>query len=148
MNIGQLLSNNSMVNLLKSQVQSQTETQDLESKVKSFQSALENAQKSQDTKEAKDDKKLKQACTDLEAVFLTLMFKSMRETVPENTLTQNSYGRDMFQSMLDEEYSKAMADTQTTGLAGLMYQQLKYNMSLAQSNQQESTGTSAADPIE
>lgn len=71
-----------------------------------------------------DDKKLKEACQQLEAVFLFQVIKAMRSTVPNNPLMGSSYGMDVFRSMLDEEYAKLMAAQGTAGLGDLIYRQL------------------------
>ncbi|MGE5396354.1 MAG: hypothetical protein ACM3MK_02320, partial [Chitinophagales bacterium] len=40
-----------------------------------------------------EDKKLKETCRDLEAVFLSQLIKAMRATVPKSGLLGNSFGQ-------------------------------------------------------
>lgn len=82
----------------------------------------------------KDEKKLKESCQEFEAIFLSELLKSMRATVPKNSLLGESFGQDVFQSMLDDEYAKQTSRTSSIGLGDMLFQQMKLNMSLAQSN--------------
>jgi flagellar protein FlgJ len=70
-----------------------------------------------------EDKKLKAACRDMEAVFLNMLLSRMRATVPKNTLT-NSNQQEIVQSMLDSELTQGMARAGGTGLADMLYRQL------------------------
>ncbi len=73
-----------------------------------------------------DDKKLKEACREMEAVFLHLMLKQMRKTVPESGLFQESTAMKTYQDMLDDEYGKLMSQTRGgLGLGELLYESLK-----------------------
>ena len=72
---------------------------------------------------SQEDKKLKAACRDMEAVFLNMLLSRMRETVPKNGLT-NSGKQDIVQSMLDSEMTQNMARAGGTGLADMLYRQL------------------------
>lgn len=82
----------------------------------------------------KDEKKLKESCQEFEAIFLSELLKSMRATVPKNNLQGESFGQDVFQSMLDDEYAKKVSGTNSIGLGDMLFQQMKLNMALAQSN--------------
>lgn len=73
--------------------------------------------------ESQDDKKLKAACRDMEAVFLNMLLSRMRETVPKSGLTDSSR-QDIVQSMLDSELTQNMARAGGTGLADVLYKQL------------------------
>ncbi|MEA3547863.1 MAG: rod-binding protein [Thermodesulfobacteriota bacterium] len=71
-----------------------------------------------------ENKKLRQACADFEALLLNKLVSSMRESVPEGGLFEKSFGEKMFQSMHDEELSRQMANGRGTGLGELLYQKL------------------------
>ncbi len=81
----------------------------------------ENARKAQ---QAADDAKLRDACKGFEAMFLDLMYKKMRDTVPDNPLFGTSNGEKIMQSMLDSEMAKEMAEAGGIGLADLIYDRL------------------------
>lgn len=71
-----------------------------------------------------EEAKLKAACRDMEAVFLNLMLKQMRETVPKGNLLGNSREEQTLTSMLDTELTKNMAKAGGMGLADMLYRQL------------------------
>lgn len=75
-------------------------------------------------KNAKEDAKLKAACTDMEAVFLNILWQQMRRSVPKNTLFGQSNQEEIMRSMLDSEMTKNMAQAGGVGLADTLYRQL------------------------
>lgn len=99
-----------------------------------FENALRRATKSlEDAKTAVDAsgidaeaeaKKLREACQGFEAMFLDIMFKSMRNTVPENTLFGESNGEKIWHSMLDTELMQNVAKSGGVGIADMMYDNL------------------------
>ena len=70
------------------------------------------------------DKKLREACQGFEAMFLNMMYREMRHTVPENTLFGNSNADKIWQDMLDTEMVNNMASAGGVGLADVIYRQL------------------------
>ncbi|WGL60798.1 rod-binding protein [Pigmentibacter sp. JX0631] len=77
--------------------------------------------------EKKKIEKLKEAqnvAKEFESIYLDMMIKSMRQTAkPED----ESNAHDIFQSMLDGEYSKLMADSQNFGIRDLVLNWMKEN---------------------
>lgn len=73
---------------------------------------------------AKKDKELKEACKGFEAMFLSMMYKEMRATVPENTLFGKSNGEKIFEDMRDTELMKNVAEAGGVGLSDMLYRQL------------------------
>ncbi len=84
----------------------------------SFEARLELACKTQ------EDKELREACQEFESIFLYQMIRAMRATIPRSDFFGSSYGRDVFESMLDEQYAQEMSQTESIGLGELIYQQL------------------------
>lgn len=74
---------------------------------------------------AKRDKELKKACEGFEAMFLNMMYRQMRATVPENSLFGESHGEKIFKDMRDDELMKQVAAGGGIGIADMMYKQLK-----------------------
>lgn len=74
---------------------------------------------------AKRDKELKEACEGFEAMFLNMMYRQMRATVPEDPLFGESHGQKIFQDMRDDELMKKVAAGGGIGIADMMYKQLK-----------------------
>lgn len=79
----------------------------------------------QDEPADQTDKALLDACRQFESFFIYQMFKSMRETVPQNSWGSDSNGVQIFQGMLDEEYSKSMSAAGGFGLSKILYEQMK-----------------------
>ena len=72
------------------------------------------------------DEALKQACRDFESIFLSIMFKEMRKTVPEDGLIEKSAGTEIFEEMHIEELSKEIANRdEGLGIAEMLYKQFK-----------------------
>lgn len=69
-------------------------------------------------------KKLKKAAQQFEAVFLSQVLKSMRQTVPEGGLLQRGLANEIYESMFDEEISMKMAEGQTRSFADMIFRQL------------------------
>ncbi len=74
---------------------------------------------------SKEDKQLKEAAKQFEALFIYQMFSKMRETVEKGGLLEETMGEKIFQGMLDQEISLKAADNRSFGLAEVIYQQLK-----------------------
>jgi len=60
-------------------------------------------------KKKEEEKKLRKACTDFEAFFVYYMLKTMRETVPKNSLMGQQSGRDSYHMMLDQQIAQKVA---------------------------------------
>lgn len=91
-----------------------------ERKDKNFQNLLRLAQAEQ------DDKKLKEACQDIEAIFIYKMLQQMRATIPEGGFLSESSATRIYRDMLDEAYSREMARSRDNlGLGEMLYRQLK-----------------------
>lgn len=71
-----------------------------------------------------EDKKMREACQGMEAIFLNLMLSRMRDTVPKSGLTGSSSQENIMRSMLDTEMTKNLAQTGGIGLADMIYRQL------------------------
>jgi Rod binding protein. len=83
-----------------------------------FETILKNAL------EKKDDEQLKKACQDFESIFVSMVLRNMRATIPKDDLYNNSFGMDIFTSMLDDEYAKKISEAGGFGLADILYKQL------------------------
>jgi flagellar protein FlgJ len=76
----------------------------------------------------KDEKKLMDACRNLESVFVNMMFKQMQSTVEKSELTDGGYGEEIFNDMLTEKYAEEATKGSGLGLAQVMYKQLSKNI--------------------
>ncbi|HPW41542.1 MAG TPA: rod-binding protein [Bacillota bacterium] len=93
-----------------------------EAKQGEFEKALEKAM------EEKDEKKLKQACSDLEAIFVSMVFKQMRSTVQKAGLIDGGMAEEMYEEMLYDKYAEEASKGEGIGLADLLYQQLSKSL--------------------
>jgi len=85
-----------------------------------FQSVLQRVQ------EEKDDQKLREACQEMEAIFVLQLLRQMRATVPKSGLLEESTASRIYKDMLDEEYSKLIAKSPNSlGIEEMLYRQLK-----------------------
>lgn len=87
------------------------------------------------------DKELKEACKGFEGMFLGMMYKQMRATVPENTLFGESNGQKIFRDMYDQQLMDNIAEGGGIGLADMLYKQLSPQVS-AQAEAQAKAGNS------
>lgn len=91
--------------------------------------------KNQDTKDfnqelekalqAKDDKKLYDACVELESVFINKVFDAMRSSISRSDLVPRGFATEAFESMLYDEYAKEISKSKTMGISEILYNQLK-----------------------
>lgn len=73
--------------------------------------------------------RLHTAATQLEGVFLDMLFSAMRQTVPQQSIFgKQSSGEQTFQTMLDEQRSQQMAQSGTIGIAKVLEEQLKQSV--------------------
>ena len=68
---------------------------------------------------------LREAAQEFESLFIDQMMKSMRSTVPDDSLTGSDSGQGIFNDMLDQERSRQIAFTGGFGIGDMLYQQLK-----------------------
>ena len=70
-------------------------------------------------------KKLREACEGFEAMFLSMMYKQMRATVPEGGLFgKKSNAMNIFEDMRDTELMNEVSKSGGIGIAAMMYKQL------------------------
>ncbi|WP_050069682.1 rod-binding protein [Anaerosalibacter massiliensis] len=81
----------------------------------------------QNASEDKKDKELMDVCKEFEAVFIHMMLKEMRKTIPDNGLIEKSTATKIFEDMFDEEMAKKMSDSEEDGIgiAKILYDNFK-----------------------
>lgn len=74
----------------------------------------------------KEDQELMDVCRDFESVFLYMVFKEMKNSIPRDGLIERSQAMDTFEDMYLEELTKEMArGNNGLGLAEEMYENLR-----------------------
>ncbi len=99
-------------------------TEEAQSKTASKISNLDSS----DFKEASDDE-LMDVCKEFEAYFLEQIFKEMKKTVPKTDYTSNATASmmDYMEESLLQEYAAQSTETNSLGLAQMLYEQMKRN---------------------
>lgn len=77
----------------------------------------------ENTEEVKKNE-LQNACQEFEAIILKKLLSSMRDSVPESGLYEESYAQETYQSMHDKNLSQELAHGKGTGLGEMMFNQL------------------------
>ncbi|MBV9272132.1 MAG: rod-binding protein [Candidatus Eremiobacteraeota bacterium] len=81
------------------------------------------------TEQQKALDRLHQAATQLEGVFLNMLFSEMRKTVPQDSIFgKSSQTEDVFQGMLDQQRADAMAKSGSFGIATVLENQLRQSV--------------------
>ena len=76
-------------------------------------------------KDYKTKSEVEKVSKDFESLFVNLVLKSMRKTVSKSELIDNSHAQEIYEGMLDEQYSKMMvANKGSFGLAKQIEEQL------------------------
>jgi flagellar protein FlgJ len=76
----------------------------------------------------RDKERLKEACKEMEAVFINTVLERMRATIIREGLIKESLGESIFTSMLDGELAQKISEGGGTGIADLLYRQLSKNI--------------------
>ncbi len=70
------------------------------------------------------EKKLKEACQDFEAVFISKLWQEMQSTIPKEGYL-HSKQEEMYLSMFDRAFAEKIAEGGGIGLSDMLYDQLK-----------------------
>lgn len=65
---------------------------------------------------------------EFEGLLLNMVYKQMRATVVKSNLIPKPMGREIFESMLDDELVKEASKDRSYGLAEELYKQLSRNL--------------------
>ncbi len=95
---------------------------------KKFESIL------QEVASSKQEKELKEACQSFEALFLNMIFKSMRNTIQKSELMGESFATNMYEDMLYEKFSEEAAKDRGIGIGDMLYKQLSKNLERGDEN--------------
>jgi flagellar protein FlgJ len=72
------------------------------------------------------DKKLRKACRDFETIFLSNLFKEMRQTIPRSGMLPSAPGKETFQMMFDQKVAEDLSGRgEGMGLQKMLYEQLR-----------------------
>ncbi|GAB1535829.1 hypothetical protein ADMFC3_14600 [Geovibrio sp. ADMFC3] len=71
------------------------------------------------------EKRLKEACQDFEAMFYDMIYKCMRKATTDGGLIKKNAGEKFFTEMLDTEMSKKAAAEAENGIGDMLFNQMK-----------------------
>lgn len=77
------------------------------------------------TKHAKQEKRLWDACIEMESLFVGRMLKEMRKTVHKSGWINGGFAEEIFEDMLYDEYALSLSRNSNLGLAKMLYNELK-----------------------
>lgn len=72
----------------------------------------------------KDKEKLRQACADVEGLFLAKLIKTMKDSIPESGLLPKQAGSKLYESMFDERLARFLSKGRGMGLGAQLYEQM------------------------
>ena len=75
-------------------------------------------------KVAENNQRLKQACCELESLFIYQLLKEMRATIPDSGLTNSGMAKEIYTSMMDSQLAKEISSERGMGLSKVIYDQL------------------------
>ena len=76
----------------------------------------------------KENNKLEEASQGFEALFIQILFRAMRNTVPKSNFSQRGLDYDIFMGMFDEEISKRIAKRDSIGLSRVIYNTIEKDL--------------------
>jgi flagellar protein FlgJ len=89
----------------------------------------------------------KKVAQDFEGIFVGMMMKSMRSTVPEDKLTGGGHGEEIYRSLLDQEYATAAVRRGGFGLAKQVEKEILRQESRRVGNTTDQREASSAGPL-
>lgn len=82
-------------------------------------------QKTQGANAEESDQALEEACGEFEAYFLNKVFSEMRKSIPDGGLFEEDKGKEIYEDMLYDSYTKEIAKGTGAGIKDMLYRQLK-----------------------
>ena len=72
-----------------------------------------------------DEQSLRNASQEFESIFVNLLLKEMRKSMPKGGVFERSMAREWFEGMLDEAVAKEVVKGPGIGLAGPLFEQMR-----------------------
>ena len=93
-----------------------------------------------------DGSKLKETCADFESILLNYMFQSMKKTVGDGGLFNDSFQKDMYETVFFEKISQTVAKERGIGLGEALFRQLSAKTGDVEAGNPE-TDPNPAEPV-
>jgi len=75
-------------------------------------------------KQEEEKNRLKQACLEFEAIFVQMLLKEMRNSIPKNGFFGQSLASNIYQSMYEQALADEVSKSGSLGLADQLYESL------------------------
>ena len=98
---------------------------------------------SQATAGTPDEQKLRATTKQLEGVFVQQLFKAMRDTVPQDGLTNGGTGEEIFSGLMDQHLAEAVPGQWQHGLGEALYRQLRAQLPASEHSDSRTAGAPA-----
>ncbi|MGV3710148.1 MAG: rod-binding protein [Gemmatimonas sp.] len=106
----------------------------------------QTAQTATKTADSKESEKLKKTAADLEGLFVSQLFKAMRETVPKDEgVFSGGSGEEIFTGLMDEHLAAETPRHWGGGLSEALYRQLSRGLPAASESAMPSSSTTVTD---
>ena len=89
------------------------------------------------TAEAETDEELMSACKEFEAYFLEQVFKEMQKTVHRNDDSSQNSLMEYFEDRYVQQIAEDSTETNSLGLAQMLYEQMRHNYGMDEVPQSE-----------
>jgi Rod binding domain-containing protein len=77
-----------------------------------------------DSGHQKPDKRLWDACIEMESLMVGRMLKEMRKSVPKTGWMRGGFAEEIFEDMLYDEYAMSLSRNSNLGMAKMLYDEL------------------------
>ena len=77
---------------------------------------------------SEDEKELKEVCNEFEGVFLNMLYRQMKASIPESDFEPDSIGKNIFESMLDEKLMEKASESNGIGFSNMLYKHLSQKL--------------------
>lgn len=104
---------------MQTQLINTAQAQIFEAQANAAKSGVHTAQNGSD-----NNKVMRQAAEDFEAVFLTQMIKPMFDTLPTDTMFGGGQAENVYRGLMVEEFGKSVARNGGIGIADSVYREL------------------------
>lgn len=89
-----------------------------------YDKSISFEKKAEIAKEKENKEAIKEVCQEFESVFLNMLFKEMKKTVPDGGLIPKSTATEIFEEMYIEEVSKEVSKRgDGLGIGKMLYEQ-------------------------
>ena len=73
---------------------------------------------------SEDEDGLKKACNEFEAVFINMLLKELRKSVPKDGLIPRSFSTETYEEMFDRQTASSITEENSLGIGDMLYRQL------------------------